>query len=185
MSSLVESARRFAEKSHGDQKRKYTGEPYITHPVAVSVILRDFGFDEYVQAAAMLHDVVEDCGVTLEEIRDLFGTKVALLVEEVTDVSRPEDGNRALRRAKDLDHLAKASPHGQSLKLADLIHNTVSIVEYDHDFARIYLKEKEDIIAVLRSGKLELRVIARDQILMARRALGMLDSLASTATTGA
>ena len=171
MSSLVESARRFAEKAHGDQKRKYTNEPYITHPVTVSVLLRDFGFDEYVQAAAMLHDVVEDCGVSLNEIRDLFGTKVALLVEEVTDVSRPEDGNRAIRRAKDLDHLAKASPQGQSIKLADLIDNTSSIVKHDPGFARIYLKEKEDLLDVLGSGNISLMMIARNQISIARASL--------------
>jgi len=125
----------FATAAHGDQKRKYTGEPYIQHPIEVAEIVKTVTDDQDVIAAAILHDVVEDTPVTLGGIRIAFGDRVAGFVAEVTDVSRPQDGNRAKRKAMDRDHLAKASPQGQTIKLADLISNAGSILQYDPDFA--------------------------------------------------
>ena len=99
-------------------------------------------------AAAWLHDTVEDTKITLDDIRDCFGAEVELLVEGLTDVSRPEDGNRRVRKQKDLDHTAAASPAAKSVKLADLISNSRSIVQHDPDFARVYLHEKSRILEV-------------------------------------
>lgn len=161
MRNLVAFADRYALGAHGHQKRKYTGEPYINHPREVRKILERAGFtDPNILAAALLHDVVEDCAVTLARIRHAFGVRVATLVEQVTDVSRPEDGNRAVRKEIDRQHLAKAEPDAQSIKLADLIHNTSSIVEHDLGFARIYLAEKELLLKVLWDGNNELHEIA-------------------------
>lgn len=152
----------FAYKAHINQKRKYTGEPYITHPVAVAGILKDAGFiNEEIIAAALLHDVVEDTPVIIEEIARNFGVQVAKLVDEVTDVSAPEDGNRKARKKLDLEHLAKASSLGQNIKLADLIHNTPSICQHDKGFAKKYLQEKEELLKVLTRGTPYLRDVAR------------------------
>lgn len=102
-----------------------------------------------------------------------FGAAVAALVIEVTDVSRPSDGNRAARKAKDRDHLAKASPDAQTIKLADLISNTQSIVEHDPAFARVYLAEKEALLDVLTRGNAMLRTYARLALHGGKRKIGM------------
>jgi (p)ppGpp synthase/HD superfamily hydrolase len=152
MSDLVRRAEAFAAKAHEGQKRKYTGEPYIVHPQAVAEILAEAGLDDEVIAAGLMHDVVEDCDVTVEDIRAAFGDRVAQLVDEVTDVSRPEDGNRAIRKGLDRDHLAKASPEAKSVKLADIIDNTRSIVPYDPSFARVYMREMRLLLPMLKEG---------------------------------
>ena len=153
---IVERARSFAAKAHEGQVRKYTGEPYINHPAEVVGIMAPFDFHPRVLAAAWLHDTIEDCGVTADEIAFEFGPDVALLVLQVTDVSRPDHGNRAVRKVIDRDHLAKADYEGQSIKLADLISNTKSIVARDPDFAKVYLREKDELLEVLTRGHPEL-----------------------------
>jgi GTP pyrophosphokinase len=82
-SDLVRRAYEFAEEKHRPQKRK-NGEPYIIHPVEVTEILADLEMDEKTLAAGLLHDVVEDCEVTQEEIERLFGAEVGYLVDGVT-----------------------------------------------------------------------------------------------------
>lgn len=171
---LVTRAADFAIAAHQavGQVRKYTGEPYWLHPRDVAQLVQffskpgelgDFQKDEVI-AAAWLHDVVEDTKVTIDDIMARFGNKVAWLVSEVTDVSKPEDGNRAIRKALDRDHLAKASPAGKTIKLADIICNTASIVKHDPEFAKIYLKEKEELLPLLTSGSRELWDMANVQL---------------------
>jgi (p)ppGpp synthase/HD superfamily hydrolase len=149
---LIARARAMATRAHASQKRKYSGEPYIVHPEHVASILAETGLPASVVAAAWLHDVIEDCNVTSDEIASEVSPEVAQLVLEVTDISHPGDGNRQTRRRIDRDHLAKASAEGQSIKLADLISNTPSIVENDPDFARVYLREKDELLQVLTRG---------------------------------
>jgi (p)ppGpp synthase/HD superfamily hydrolase len=115
-------------------------------------------------AAAWLHDVVEDTGVTLEVIRAEFGAEVAELVGWLTDVSRPEQGNRATRKAIDRAHSAMAPAAAQTIKLADLISNTHSIVEHDEKFAKTYLEEKRLLLAVMNKGNPVLMAEARKYI---------------------
>ena len=97
--SLEQRAKAFAEHHHAavNQKRKYTGEPYIVHPAAVVELVRGVPHTQEQLAAAWLHDTVEDTEVTIEEIEAKFGREVAALVEMLTDISRPGDGNRAVR----------------------------------------------------------------------------------------
>lgn len=133
----------FATQAHAGQKRKYTGDDYIVHPVAVAKIVADYGGSLDQQAAALLHDVVEDTDVTIDQVRDAFGDAVADLVDWLTDVSVPSDGNRATRKALDRAHSAQASADAQFVKLADLMDNTKSIVAHDPSFAKVYLKEKQ------------------------------------------
>ena len=162
--NVVKKARDFATEAHQGQFRKYTDEPYIVHPIAVAKTLSEYGATDEVLAAALLHDTIEDTDVTYEDIQQEFGLTGAELVGEVTDVSRAEDGNRAFRKALDLVHLAGASADGQTIKLADLIDNTKSIVAHDPGFAPIYLREKEALLKVLTKGLADLRIKAWCQI---------------------
>lgn len=149
-----------AVKAHDGQTRKYTGEPYVVHPITVaetvgramrySCVPEKIVLD--VMAAALMHDVLEDTDYSEAEMRANFGNFVADLVLEVTDVSKPGDGNRATRKKMDREHVAKASYYGKSIKLADLIDNTESIVKHDKDFAVVYLKEKARLLEVLKDG---------------------------------
>jgi guanosine-3',5'-bis(diphosphate) 3'-pyrophosphohydrolase len=150
--NLVDRARNFAANAHAGQVRKYTGEPYINHPIEVAHILAKAGFGGDVLIAALLHDVVEDCGISPDEIEREFGAEVRDLVLEVTDVSKPSDGNRAIRKELDRQHIAQASYGGKSIKLADLISNTGTIVERDPSFAKVYLREKRALLEVLSDG---------------------------------
>lgn len=144
----------FAEQAHRSvgQIRKYTGEPYIVHPQSVAEIVQSIPHDENMVCAALLHDVVEDTPVTLLQIERRFGEDVALLVADLTDISTKEMGNRKIRKEVDRQHIAKASPRAKTIKLADLIHNTESIVANDPGFAKVYLAEKRLLMEVLREG---------------------------------
>lgn len=163
MISEIIKAYEFAKLAHGHQKRKYTGEPYINHPLAVAgLVFAHCAPDFRVIQAALLHDVVEDTPVSSLDIHLKFGAYVGSLVDEVTDVSKHPDGGRAYRKQLDRNHLATASPEGQSIKLADLIHNTESIVEHDKKFAKTYLEEKKLLLHVLTDGEPALIHLARD-----------------------
>jgi (p)ppGpp synthase/HD superfamily hydrolase len=152
--TMEERARDFATRYHAsiDHRRKYTGEPYITHPAAVVELVRSVPHTEAMICAAWLHDTVEDTPCALDEIERVFGFEVAALVEMLTDVSKPSNGKRAVRKAIDSEHTAKASPAAKTIKLADLIDNTTSIVERDPSFAKVYLAEKAMLLEVLRDG---------------------------------
>jgi (p)ppGpp synthase/HD superfamily hydrolase len=142
----------FATAAHTGQKRKYTGEDYIVHPMEVAEIVKTVAYTPEMIAAALLHDVVEDTDVSLEDISIKFGPNIADLVCDLTDVSKPEDGNRAARKALDRAHTAQASAAAKTIKLADLISNSRSIVEFDPKFAKVYLKEKALLLDVLTEG---------------------------------
>ena len=138
---LSARAQRFAMDKHASvcHLSRYTGEPYSAHLASVAGYIGDVKkVTEEMVAAAWLHDVLEDVSsVTRSELEAEFGSIVASLVEQLTDVSRPEDGNRSARKAKDRDHLAQASPEAQTIKLADLLDNAASILACDHAFARV------------------------------------------------
>ena len=152
--NIIEKAFIFAVAAHAavGQKRKYTGEDYISHPVEVSNIVYGRGCSGEMVAAALLHDVVEDTCITISMIIGEFGSSVATLVEGLTDVSKPEDGNRTVRKEIDRQHTAKQSPACKTIKLADLISNSKSILQHDREFAKVYLKEKKLLLEVLKEG---------------------------------
>lgn len=153
---IVKKALRFATDAHEGQKRKYTGEPYINHPIAVCELVKTVNHNKYMLAAALLHDTVEDTDTSIKDIEKEFGDIIAIFVNGLTDVSRPEHGNRAARKEIDRQHLAKGLPPIQTIKLADLIDNTSSIVRYDPDFAKVYMAEKKLLLQVLVNGDPEL-----------------------------
>lgn len=148
----VMQAAAYATRAHGSQLRKYTNEPYILHCMEVAEIVASVrGTDEQV-IAALLHDTVEDTSVTVHDIAVEFGPKVAQYVEWLTDVSKPGDGNRITRKALDRVHISAAPAEVKTIKLADLLSNTRSIVEHDKKFARVYLREKDLLLGVLTEG---------------------------------
>lgn len=147
-------AKEFATKAHKEinQLRKYTNEPYIVHPANVVNILKTITNDEDTICAGWLHDVIEDTKYTICDIKNEFNKNVSALVLELTDISKPEDGNRAFRKQMDLEHLRHASIKAKTIKLADLIDNSRSIMRHDNRFARVYMKEKKALLEVLKNG---------------------------------
>lgn len=152
--NLVHRARIFALNAHTDinHRRAYTYLPYIFHPIAVAKLVMSVTSDENMIAAAYLHDTVEDTPVTIHKLYALFGADVAQLVEELTDISRPHNGNRATRKTIDRMHTASISSRGKTIKLADLIDNCNDISKLDKGFIPIYVREKELLLPYLADG---------------------------------
>ena len=163
MTNLVDKARQFAIDAHRSvgQLRKYTGQPYEEHLRAVAEMVGTVTDDPEVIAAAWLHDVVEDTPTTIEEIEREFGPDVRELVDALTDISRPHDGNRAARKARDREHLAKAPARAQTVKLADLIDNCQDICRHNARFCRVYLAEMAALLDALTRGDAVLQRKAR------------------------
>jgi GTP pyrophosphokinase len=120
---LIERAYDVAAHHHRDQKRK-SGDPYITHPLAVATILAELGMNQETLCAALLHDTVEDTSYTLDELRDEFGDEIAALVDGVTKLDKVKYGEAAeaetvrkmvVAMARDIRVLV--------IKLADRLHN--------------------------------------------------------------
>jgi (p)ppGpp synthase/HD superfamily hydrolase len=155
MESHAQSALVFATAAHAavGQMRKYSDDPYIVHPIRVATTVAKFGGTDEMIAAAYLHDVVEDTGVSIVDIQDMFGTDVALIVNGLTDVSKPEDGNRAVRKAMDRAHSASATYEAQFVKCADMIDNAHDIGDNDPSFNVVYRKEMLLLIQVLDKVK--------------------------------
>jgi (p)ppGpp synthase/HD superfamily hydrolase len=171
----IRHAATFAYLAHRGQTRKYDGRPYICHPAAVARLVSTVTNDEDMICAAWLHDTVEDTIVTIDMIQTFFGDRVAAMVADLTDISVPSDGNRATRKEIDRNHTAAALDSSQTIKLADLIHNTESIVAHDPDFAVVYLKEKELLLQVLTRGSAILYGLAADSLIQGKLALAERD----------
>ena len=160
---LIDEAKQLAGKAHEGQVRKYSGMPYIIHPVEVATIVQTVeGHTDEMIAAALLHDVVEDCDVTFEQIAEEVSPEVAELVRGLTEVSKPEDGNRAVRKAKDRDFLAQQSAEVQTIKYADIISNTQDIKANDPSFAKVYIEEMKLLLDVMDKGDAKLREKAKE-----------------------
>ena len=161
---VITKAEQFAQEAHKDHKRKYTGDPYYVHLDEVRNIVKQAGGTIEQQAAALLHDTVEDTNTTPMDITREFGPKIAKLVVELTDVSKPEDGNRKTRKAIDRDKLAGVSAEAQTVKYADLISNGRDIGQNDPKFAKVYHAEKADLLRVMTKGNQNLRKQAIDML---------------------
>ena len=162
---MLERAIEFATQAHKGQFRKYTGEPYITHPLAVMEIVKGVpGHTPEMLVAAVLHDVVEDTDVSLMEIQEEFGDAVSDLVLHLTDISTPEDGNRLKRKRKDAEWYAQGSAQSQTIKVADFIDNTRDIAQNDPRFWEIYKMEKLYALDLLQEADTDLWHQAHIQI---------------------
>ena len=121
--ALLQRAYDVADAKHAGQKRK-SGDPYITHPLAVAAILAELGMDTTTLVAALLHDTVEDTGYSLEQLRADFGEEVAHLVDGVTKLDKVELGNAA--EAETIRKMVVAmarDPRVLVIKLSDRLHN--------------------------------------------------------------
>lgn len=174
---LIMRADAYAAAAHAavGQLQKYTGAPYIVHPRSVAAIVRATGCDASTIAAALLHDVMEDTGVTFADLQAEFGEDVAQLVDQVTDKSKPSDGKRAVRKAIDREHAAGISARAKTVKLADMIDNLRTVTDRDPKFARVYLQEKALLLDVLKEGDSTLYRSAQNHLAMAQATLGAID----------
>ncbi len=154
MDDLVKKARLFATELHQriDQRRKYSNQPYDVHLKAVADIMIGISADQEMIAAAWLHDTVEDTPATIEDIDREFGSHVAGLVEQLTDVSKPGDGNRAARKMLDVRHSARATVRAKPIKLADQTDNAADISRHVPKFARVFIKEARALMEVLQEA---------------------------------
>src|SRR6516162_2880724 len=128
---IVEAARMALEAHEGQFRR--SGEPYITHPVAVATIVAELGLDEQTVAAALLHDAVEDTGLTLETIEGTFGDGVSSVVDGVTKLDRLQFNSKEAQQAATIRKMLVAMAEDWRvllIKLADRLHNmrTLSVM---------------------------------------------------------
>ncbi|MCW2834938.1 MAG: RelA/SpoT family protein [Nocardioides sp.] len=147
--ALLERAYEVAEKMHGSQMRK-SGDPYITHPLAVTTILADIGMTEPTLVAALLHDTVEDTPYTLDELRADFGDEVALLVDGVTKLDKVQYGDSA--QAETIRKMIVAMSRDIRvlvIKLADRLHNMRTLRYVPHASQERTSRETLDIYAPL------------------------------------
>ena len=156
---MEKEALAFARQAHEGQQRKYTGEPYIEHPIRLAEMVREVPHTEAMICAAYLHDVVEDTPVTHSEIKQRFGAEVASLVHELTDEYMKENYphlNRRERKKRETARQAGMSTEAKTIKLADVIDNTRDIIKNDRDFARRYIPEMEALAEALQGGNFQL-----------------------------
>lgn len=166
--SLAYSAMMFARKVHAGQVRKYTGNPYIDHlaevaglVATVSPSLKESPTIDAVIAVAWLHDCVEDQGVTEQQLTSQFGANVTLGVLLLSDL---ETGNRFERMEASRARLAQAPGWVQTIKCADIISNTSSIIKHDPYFAKIYLDEKRSLLNAMVKADHRLLKLAYKQV---------------------
>jgi (p)ppGpp synthase/HD superfamily hydrolase len=123
---VIEKALQVASQAHEKQYRKCTNIPYITHPVAVGMILMKAGYDDDIIAAGILHDTVEDTELSLEDIERIFGTKIANIVEGCSEPDKSLTWEE--RKEHTIELLKTASVDIRAVACADKLHNIRSII---------------------------------------------------------
>ena len=147
----IERAYQMAKRAHEGTLRR-SGEPYIVHPVSAAIILVELGMDTDSIVAALLHDVVEDTDVTLEEIRKEFGKDVALLVDGVTKLGRIPFSSREHQQAENVRKMLLAMAQDVRviiIKLADRLHNARTFDSLPDEKRRIKALETMEVYAPL------------------------------------
>lgn len=124
---LIDKALRFAAEAHEGQYRKGTKTPYITHPVAVGMLLLKYGYCEELVAAGILHDTVEDTEATLEDIEESFGRNVAEIVAGCSEPDKSLSWEK--RKEHTIEFLKTATPEIRAVACADKLHNITSIMD--------------------------------------------------------
>lgn len=156
----------YAEQAHADQKRR-SGEPYVTHPLAVAHILSEMRMDHQSLMAAMLHDVIEDTGISKEALSVQFGETVAELVDGVSKLTRIEGSTKAEAQAENFQKMAMAMARDIRVilvKLADRLHNMRTLDVLSPPKRRRIAHETLDIYAPIanRLGMNALRIELQD-----------------------
>lgn len=147
--SKIITAYKVAEKAHANQFRK-SGEPYIIHPLCVSLILLELGMDTDTICAGMLHDVVEDTDMTLDDIRKQFGQDVAMLVDSVTKIGKIPSFSKEEQVAENIRRIVIATAKDIRviiIKLADRLHNMRTLQHRDPAGQRRTARETMNIFA--------------------------------------
>jgi len=161
-SNQVKRAYYFAEQAHYGQFRR-SGEPYVTHPLAVAGILADMHMDHQSLMAAMLHDVIEDTGIDKSAIESQFGHSVADLVDGVSKLTQIDFSSQAEQQAENFQKMALAMAKDIRVilvKLADRLHNMRTLGVLNVDKRRRIARETLDMYApiALRLGMNNVRI---------------------------
>lgn len=158
----------FVKEQHADQQRKYSGQPYWTHLLSVAHIVSSYESRHFEIEIALCHDLLEDTPCTEKMLGDyllsLGYDKLSrgIILQGVTDLTDKFTAaaypkfNRKMRKGFEAQRLWKIKPFSQTVKYADIIDNTPSILENDKGFARIYLREVDSYIWRINSGNKEL-----------------------------
>jgi guanosine-3',5'-bis(diphosphate) 3'-pyrophosphohydrolase len=153
--ALVEEAYKFASKAHEGQKRK-SGDPYLEHPLETAMTLADLQLDASTLAAALLHDVTEDCGIPLSQIENKFGPEVRRLVEGTTKLSKlnlqSTVTDRENSQAENLRKMLIAMAEDLRvvfIKLADRLHNMRTLAPLSTERRNSISRETLEIYAPL------------------------------------
>ncbi len=148
---------------HGEQQRKYSFEPYWTHPVTVASIVADYLASDEAILAALFHDVVEDTPFGPHDIfsfvrEHYVHADPTLVTDTVMDLTNRYEKdlcpglNQAERHRLETLRLSRISPFAQSIKYGDITHNCTSIREFAPTYARQYLAQKREILHVMNKG---------------------------------
>src|SRR4051794_15677779 len=149
--AMISHAYELAAAAHEGQMRR-SGEPYIHHPLAVAQIVADFGLDDVTIAAALLHDAVEDTGITLAELGERFGEEVARIVDGVTKLDKVQFDSKAARQAASMRKMLVAMAKDirvLMIKLADRLHNMRTLGAMPTDKQSRIARETLDVYAPL------------------------------------
>ncbi|WP_030161309.1 bifunctional (p)ppGpp synthetase/guanosine-3',5'-bis(diphosphate) 3'-pyrophosphohydrolase [Glycomyces sp. NRRL B-16210] len=158
---LVRRAYRIAEQMHRGQARR-SGEPYITHPIAVATILADLGVDTPTIAAGLLHDTVEDTSYSLEALRGDFGDEIAVMVDGVTKLDKIHLGSAAEAETfRKLVLTAGRDIRVMVIKLADRLHN-MRTIKFKKRPSQIRIAEATKDVLIPLADRLGLYVIKRE-----------------------
>jgi (p)ppGpp synthase/HD superfamily hydrolase len=154
-SLLLNDAIIYAAKKHRGQTRKGDGRPYILHPMAVLYLLYEVKTSKnmfLLAIAAILHDVVEDCGVPLKKIAKRFGYEVAGLVKELTLL---KENYETIGKTKYIcQEILKMSPYALCIKLCDRLANVREMKDMSPEFIEKYVKETWEMVKTARTRKL-------------------------------
>lgn len=152
--SLLEKAIRYATKKHRGQKRKGNGLSYIVHPLGVANILLEVKESKniiLIMIVALLHDVAEDCNVSIKKIAKKFGHQVAALVEELTlDKDKYETVGKTELLCQEV---LKMSSYALCIKLADRLYNVRDTKSMSSEFREKYFKESKTILKTLTESR--------------------------------
>ncbi|MBI2007121.1 MAG: bifunctional (p)ppGpp synthetase/guanosine-3',5'-bis(diphosphate) 3'-pyrophosphohydrolase [Candidatus Blackburnbacteria bacterium] len=155
--SLVSRAIIVADEAHKGQLRKSDGSPYIHHPIQVGLILARHNYPAHVVAAGILHDVIEDTGVSEEELRVKFGGEIADLVMDVTEPSKKLPWKE--RKRAYLERLRLAPIDAVGISIADRIHNKASFLQtYKEQGESLFLRFNADFRTSLENDRQVLEI---------------------------
>lgn len=162
----------FVAHWHRDQKRKYTGEPYVNHLAAVAKTVKEYTGNSLMIVAALCHDLYEDTDCSEEELKAILDKagfnnteiiKINNMVLDLTDEFVKEkypELNRRKRKTQEAKRLWAISPDAQNVKYADLIDNSTDLAKNDTGFGKKYLEEMNQILEFMDKGQPKLYKLA-------------------------